>query len=147
MILSMQNLEKQWGYRVLVYDVEGNQIEWKVKGQEITVDKRSRSALHKQARIVISDRFPALRIIEEVPIPVRPKQTLFLDFYLPLRKLAIEVHGEQHYKYIAHFYKTPLAFAKQRRRDREKVEWCEQNGIEMVILPYNTIDDWENLIR
>ncbi len=81
--------------------------------------------------------------IEEVAIDVKRGQTLFLDFYIPQMKTAVEVHGEQHFKYNSHFYSSKDAFIKSKQRDRMKQEWCEKNGITLLELNYDeTKEEW-----
>ena len=126
-----------------VVDLDGNSGEWKVKGKEVTLDKRPRSSLHKTARELLKERFPTYQILEEVGVPVKRGIHLYFDFYLPLRKLAIEVHGQQHYEYNTMFHNSQLDFLKQRRHDRYKEEWCEANGIQLIVLPYNEQDSWK----
>jgi hypothetical protein len=55
---------------------------------------------------MLHEKFPTLQILEEVSIPLRSKETLYLDFYIPLIKKCIEVHGEQHYKFVPFYHTT-----------------------------------------
>jgi hypothetical protein len=88
--------------------------------------------------------YPTQPILEEVPIP---GENLFCDFYLPRRKLVIECHGEQHYKFVRHFHGNTASFAKHKARDNRKSKWCELNNIKIVVLPYNENDEeWKNRI-
>jgi hypothetical protein len=103
--------------------------------------------LHLQARELIKECFPTLQILEEVPISPRRAETLYLDFYLPLIKRCIEVHGEQHYKFSRFFHNTPLGFIKHKKRDQDKKEWCELNGIEYTELPFDQIEQWQSRIK
>lgn len=59
---------------------------------------------------------------------------LFLDFYLPKIKVAIEFDGRQHREPL--YGKVQLL--KQKNRDKVKDEWCAKNGITMV-----RIKTWE----
>ena len=129
-------------------DLNGNRVEWKIKGENVTADLRPRSKLHLRAREILRGLFPTSSLKEEVPIPVTPKQTLFIDLFLPLQKLAIEVHGGQHYKFSSHFHQSAAGFIKHKKNDRDKAEWCSLNGIKLVILPYNEDDDeWTERIQ
>lgn len=132
--------------RMFVEDLEGNVAEWKMNGKEVVLDRRPRSALHRAARELIKKKFPTLLVLEEVSIKPRPRQVLYLDFYLPLRKLAIEVHGEQHYKFNSLFHSSASDFLQQRKNDKQKTEWCDINGIELIVLSYNQEDNWSNLL-
>jgi hypothetical protein len=131
---------------MLVTDLNGEQYEWKMKGKEVRIDKRPRSSLHKTAREILKDRFPTLVLLEEVPIKVGRRRTLYLDFYLPLRRTAIEVQGEQHFKFSSLYHSSASDFRKQVGNDNDKSEWCEINGIDLVIFAFNNQDDWGSLI-
>ena len=92
--------------------------------------------------------FPTCQLIEEVSIAPRKGEVLYLDFYIPLHSLCVEVHGEQHYKFIPHYHGNMMGFAKSKKRDREKEEWCELNGIRIVELPFSEEEyDWRNRIK
>jgi predicted adenine nucleotide alpha hydrolase (AANH) superfamily ATPase len=71
-----------------------------------------------------------------------------LDFYIPLSKLCIEVHGEQHYKFIPFYHGNIMSFLKAQKKDREKKEWCDNNNIRYIELPYNeNQEQWINRIN
>ena len=131
---------------MFVEDLEGNVSQWKARGREIVQDRRPRSNLHKAARELLKNKYPTLLVLEEVPLKPRPRTTLYLDFYLPLRKLAIEVHGQQHYKFSSLFHSSPSDFLDQKKRDRDKAEWCDINGIELIVLAHDEQEDWSELI-
>jgi len=77
--------------------------------------------------------FPADTILEEVAIP----GNLWLDFYLPDRKIAVEAHGRQHFEFVKHFHGTRIGFASSKRRDREKAQWCEDQQITLIEIRYD----------
>ena len=57
---------------------------------------------------------------------------LSLDFYNHTRRIAIEVQGAQHLKFVKHFHKTRANFLGQIRRDDKKMDFCEINKIELL---------------
>lgn len=128
-----------------VKDLDGKEYEWQARGRTFLFGDMG-SSLHKKARLILHGRFPTVTILEEVSIPVRKRKTLYFDFYLPGRKLAIEVHGEQHYSFSSLFHKTKADFVKQKKNDREKAEWCEINGIQLVELSCREQDMWEDIL-
>lgn len=65
------------------------------------------------------------------------KRNLELDCYNEIYKIALEYNGEQHYKYPNSFHKTKEEFIKQIKRDRLKEKLCKENGIYLIIVPYN----------
>jgi hypothetical protein len=132
---------------MLIKDLDDNTHNWQLIGNMAHSKLTNKSNLHMQARSLIKNIFPTLVVLEEVPIILRKSETLFLDFYLPLIKFCIEVHGEQHYKFVAHYHSNQLGFMKHKKRDREKVEWCYKNDIKYIELPFNeTVDQWEQRI-
>ena len=128
-----------------ITDLDGNTQKWSLAGHIAKGQIERKSNLHLQARALIKECFPTMQILEEVGIPVRHANTLFLDFYLPLLKLCIEVNGEQHYNFSAFFHGSRLNFMKHKRRDREKRDWCDINSIKVIELPYNeNTEQWRD---
>ncbi len=127
-----------------VKDLSGRIHSLNLKGYQ-AVSNVHKSSLHLLARKIIKEEYPLDTILEEVAVP---GEHLFLDFFLPLRKKVIEVHGNQHYNYVAHFHGTPQAFVESKKRDQRKLSWCELNGIDCITLPFNeTEDEWRTRIR
>ncbi|OUU62830.1 MAG: hypothetical protein CBC24_06685 [Candidatus Pelagibacter sp. TMED64] len=126
-----------------IVDLDGNTHKWSLTGHIAKGQVAKKSDLHLKARELIRSSFPTMQILEEVGIPLRHANTLFLDFYVPLLKLCIEVNGEQHYKFNSFFHGTRLNFIKHQRRDREKRDWCDLNSINVIEFPYNeTVEEW-----
>jgi hypothetical protein len=122
---------------MLIKDLDGNNHNWLLTGNMAKGRTDNRSSLHLSARSLLTEYFPTLQILEEVPIPLRKNETLYLDFYVPLKKMCLEVHGEQHYKFIPFYHSTMLNFLKAQKRDREKLEWCDINNIQYIELPFD----------
>ena len=57
---------------------------------------------------------------------------LSLDFYNHNKKIAIEVQGAQHLKFVKHFHKTRANFLRQIRRDDKKMDFCDLNDIQLL---------------
>lgn len=130
-----------------VKDLDGNTYHWQLIGNIAHGQRLNKSNLHIQARSLVHSCFPTLQVLEEVPIIIRRSETLYLDFYLPLIKTCIEVHGEQHYKFNRFFHHTTLGFIRHKKRDSDKKEWCSINRIDLIELPYDQIEKWELLIK
>ena len=64
---------------------------------------------------------------------IRP---LPFDFYLPKYHLCIEFNGLQHYKPYS-IFGGEKTFISQKKRDKIKKEYCEQNGIPLLIIKHN----------
>ena len=62
---------------------------------------------------------------------------LELDYYCKELKLAFEYNGIQHYEYNPHFHKNNIEnFYKQQEKDKFKKERCEEEGVYLIIIPY-----------
>lgn len=68
------------------------------------------------------------------------RNLLRADFYLPRLKIVIEYHGEQHFFKINFFHKDDDAFQMQVDRDNRLREYCKQNKIKLIEIPYTDID-------
>lgn len=107
----------------------------------------NKSSFHLSARELIKQIYPTLTLLEEVNIPLNKKEIAFLDFYLPLLKLGLEVQGQQHYKFSAHFHKDQRDLLWQKLKDKRKREWCSLNGIKLIELSYkDSPEDWKRQI-
>lgn len=128
-----------------VIDLDGNSYQWHLTGN-INKGNTKKSSFHISARELIKKIYPTMQILEEVPIHIRRSEVLYLDFYIPLNKKCIEVHGQQHYEFTPFYHGNKLSFLKAKKRDLEKKEWCENNNISYIELPFNKIDEWEKII-
>lgn len=129
-----------------VKDLDGNFHNWGLTGH-IAYGNFNKSDLHLRARMLLNETYPTLQVLEEVPMPLKRGVTLYMDFYLPLKKICVEVHGEQHYKFVQFYHGNMVNFIKAQKRDREKEEWCYTNNIRYVALPFNQTDlQWKDLI-
>lgn len=61
---------------------------------------------------------------------------LEIDLYNDDLKLAVEVQGDQHYKYNKFFHRNKEHFLNQRYRDEMKKMKCKQQGICLIEVPY-----------
>ena len=67
---------------------------------------------------------------------------------IPVIRLAVEVHGRQHYEHIPFFHETKKDFVLAKARDEDKVDWCELNNIELITLKYSETDDeWRKQLK
>ena len=129
-----------------------------LNGREYNLDLKKYSKLrtgcsyyHKIARILLQEIFAGYNVYEEVKLPgtVNPakKSVLYLDFYIPNAIIGVEVHGQQHFKYIPYFHKSKAGYLRSKARDRVKAEWCELNDITLVELRWDeSLDHWREKI-
>jgi very-short-patch-repair endonuclease len=107
-------------------------------------DKKCRSKLQKKVKDLLYSNWVSDIVFEELPV-LGTRMTL--DFYNANKKLAVEVDGNQHYKYNKFFHSNSRQnFLSQLQRDEKKEYFCEINKIKLVrILEKDTID--EELLR
>lgn len=126
-----------------IIGLDGKEYSWSIWGK--SSDSLNKSSYHLKARDLLKDLFPIDRILEEVFLP--GCDSLYADFFLPLRRIMVEVHGEQHYKYIPFFHGNKINFAKAKVRDRKKILFCDNNKITYIELPYTEDNnEWRNRI-
>jgi hypothetical protein len=66
---------------------------------------------------------------------------LSFDFYNANKKIAIEVQGGQHTKFVKFFHGNRFKYLEQLKRDDKKLRFCEINEITLVeIYPDDIVD-------
>ena len=112
--------------------------------------RSNKSSYHIEARKLLRDYFSDCFIYEEVTLPGSKKagrrSLLYADFFIPEAMLIVEVHGEQHYSFSSFFHKSKYDFFKSKKRDKDKIEWCKLNNIDVIVLPYNEREKWKQMI-
>ncbi len=107
--------------------------------------KRDCSEPHERARRLLHRLFSCDRIHEELYLP--GSGGLYLDFLLLSRKMAVEVHGEQHYSFVPFFHHSIQGFIESKQKDANKRSWCELNNIKLIELKHDQSDEqWESII-
>ncbi len=91
---------------------------------------------------VVDETFPNEIILEEFYVP---GDRLYLDFFLPRKKIAVEAQGNQHYEFSKFFHGTQENFKLSQARDRKKRLWCTFNDIKLVIIKQD--DKAEDIIK
>ena len=113
-------------------------------------NRQNKSSYHMKALELIKDLFSNYSIYEEATLPgskkVGRKSLLYADFFIPEKMMIIEVHGEQHYKYCPIFHKDKMDYYRSLNRDKDKLEWCQINNINLKILKYNEGDTWKSTL-
>lgn len=102
----------------------------KPKRYIIKWDSQSRSKMQYECKQFLKSYWFNDIVFEEFPIA---GTRLSLDFYNSNKKVAVEVQGGQHLKYVPHFHgKSKSSFLSQIRRDNEKHDFCKLNDINLV---------------
>ena len=89
-----------------------------------------------------------IRYIKEYHININSEDISFIrfDFYLPDLKLAIEYDGEQHFMPVSRFGGEEQ-FLRIQKRDKFKNEYCKNNNITLIRIPYYEKDNITNIIH
>jgi len=102
----------------------------KIKKYIIDWDAPSRSKLQFKTKEFLRDYWKNHVVFEEFPVA---GTRLSLDFYNASKKIAIEVQGAQHRKYVPHFHgKNKVNYIDQVRRDKQKQDFCKINDIKLI---------------
>jgi len=82
---------------------------------------------------------------EKTFIDCKNKEALPFDFYLEKYNLIIEFDGEQHFKPMGYFGgEKKLLYTQQ--NDKIKNEYCQNNNIRLIRIPYTEVDNIENIL-
>ena len=102
----------------------------KAKNYLIDWDAPSRSKIQFEAKQFLKKYWQNHIVFEEFPVA---GTKLSLDFYNANKKIAVEVQGKQHTKYVPFFHgKNKINYINQLKRDNDKLKFCELNDIELV---------------
>lgn len=71
---------------------------------------------------------------------------LSYDFYIPSKNMCIEMQGRQHYEPVSRFGGEPQ-FQTQQEHDRRKRQYCIDNGITLLEIPYTDYDNIEKILE
>ena len=129
---------------IIVKSLDGRESTLKLNDSNV----ESRSSLHQKAILLIRDKYPYIPISEEVPVRINICKTLYLDIFIAKFNTAIEIHGEQHFKFIPYFHTTKYHFYRCQNNDRVKKQWCQLNNIQLIELLYDeSIEQWKEKLR
>ena len=73
------------------------------------------------------------------------KRCLKFDFYLPTYNMCIEYDGIQHFEPTEHFGGEE-SFLKTQKRDQTKNNYCKENNITLIRIPYWDFKNIENIL-
>lgn len=89
-----------------------------------------------------------IRYIKEHHININSRDIKYIrfDFYLPDLNIAIEYDGEQHFMPVSRFGGEEQ-FLKTQARDKFKNEYCKNNNINLIRIPYYEKKNIINIIN
>ena len=92
-------------------------------------DKPSRSKFQTRVKDFLRSYWQHDVVFEEFRVV---GTRLTLDFYNANKKIAVEVQGAQHTKYVKFFHKNKFKYSDQLKRDEKKFQFCEANKIKLA---------------
>lgn len=93
-------------------------------------DGASKSKFQKSVKDFLEEYWCSHVVFEEFPIA---GTRMTFDFYNANEKIAIEVQGGQHTRYVPFFHgKYKNNYLMQLKRDHQKHDFCELNNIKLV---------------
>jgi hypothetical protein len=121
-------------------NLDGSEIKVEIKQSDYPMrdEKNCKSKAQWRFGQKIKQFFPHEIILEEFVLP--RTNGLSLDFFIPHRKIAFEVHGQQHYKYVDFYHGSREKFVAQKKRDDKKSQWCELNSIRLIEVSDSDVD-------
>lgn len=102
--------------------------------------KKCRSKIQKRVKDLLHSYWDADVVFEEFPVA---GTRMTFDFYNANKKIALEVDGNQHYKFNKFFHSNSRQnFLSQLQRDEYKEYFCEINQIRLVrIVESDTLNE------
>lgn len=101
-----------------------------IKKHLIDWDSKSRSKFQFNVKKFLEPFWHRHVVFEEFPVA---GTKLSLDFYNANKKIAIEVQGGQHTKYVPYFHGgNKVNYLSQLERDQSKFKFCDINDIILV---------------
>lgn len=99
----------------------------------------------KDSRLELQTKFLLENIFKRKFYKIRPNflrnevtgYNLEIDLYNNELKLAVEVQGDQHYRFTPFFHRNKETFLNQRYRDEMKKQKCIKAGITLIEIPYS----------
>ena len=120
------------------FDINGKDRNLKnAKKYLIDWEKPSRSKFQTTVKKFLYDYWKNDIVFEEFRVV---GSRLSLDFYNANKKIAVEVQGAQHTKFVKFFHKNRFRYAEQLKRDMQKFDFCKANEIRLAeIYPQDEI--------
>ena len=139
------NEMKELSYKSFIY----NEIGWKCK-QELS--DKNRWENETKCFEITRNILPNNNIIRWYKKMVKDfdgsSKTIEFDIYIPELSLIIEYDGKQHYYFDSYFHKNLLSnFIIQVNRDHLVEDYCKENNIKLLRIPYLDYNRLEEVIR
>jgi len=111
---------------VRLKNIYGSYVNKNVEKYRIDWEEKSRSQAQFRTKDFLKQYWQNDIVYEEFPVY---GSRMKVDIVNMTRKIAIEVQGDQHYKFNKHFHSNSrLKYLASLKRDVKKLEWLESNG-------------------
>lgn len=120
-------------------DIKGNLVKKNVEKYRVDWDKKCRSSIQFYVKQFFRRYWQNLIVYEEFPVF---GTLLKVDLINMTNKIAVETDGAQHDEFNPFFHNNSrLLYVKSIKRDFEKEEWLEKNGIKLIRIPEAEVKD------
>ncbi len=110
------------------YDLDDKEYGRCIEPYQFDPDDGCRSNIQLLVGEELLKLFPSCSIFTEMPAW---GTGLFLDFFIPSLRLVVECDGSQHDSFNKFFHGDLAGFARTKRNDQIKEQWCLKNGFAM----------------
>lgn len=119
---------------LVLFTQHGGQVCNKCKSSESIGEMRIRTYLEEKGLKFIQEHwFRDCRDIKPLPF----------DFYVPERNMVIEFDGRQHFEDTGYF---SYGIEKTQEHDKIKNQYCKDNGIDLIRIPYTQINHIDEIL-
>lgn len=127
-----------------VFNLSGQSCKMDVRSSQYPMrsEESCKSKLQFSCGKFLKQKYPYDVILEEVPVP---GEKLFLDFFLPSRKIIIEIDGAQHGEFNKFFHKTQANFKNAENRDSLKEKWAAMNSF--IFVRVSSLEELESIFN
>ncbi len=118
--------------------LNGRETSVNIQKYRINWDKKSASNLQQKVKDFLAQYWKNQIVCEEFRIPSTKYRVDFVNFN---KRIAVEVDGQQHGKFVPFFHGNRThGFRKQILRDISKQEHLESNGIKVLTINHDEVD-------
>jgi shikimate kinase len=114
---------------MIFYNLKGKKLKCSISEYKVDWDKKVASNFQFNVKQFFREYWEKHFCFEEFPCF---GTKLRIDLFNLTKRIAVEVHGDQHVRLNKFFHKNSQDFFQAAERDRIKEIWCEQNQIQLV---------------
>lgn len=109
-----------------------------VSSRNIKWEGASKSKFQRKVKVLVHPLWKNHVVYEEFPV-YGTRYTI--DFFNATKKVAIEVQGRQHTKFVKYFHGSQFQYLEQLKIDETKRRFCDINGITLIEIFEEDIDE------